>query len=1115
MNIIQSPRVALKHLALALPMAAAVCLFAAGSARGAITFDAQSSAGSAAAPASVSWFHTVGTGTDRMLVVGITTESSTNVAATSVTFGGTPLAPVTGGRAFSTNTPYATSDIWYLAAPAEGPGEIIVSFATAGAATAGATCGAVSLFGVQSAPEAAATYGGTTSGTTYSLPITPLTDGAWLVEVICNGSGGATLTPTSSQTKRWFLASNPPANSHSAACGTREARLTDPSSAFTETWTSSGSSRRALSVAAFAPVAAPAPAADIVAFDFGVFGPATLSGTTFTVKVPDGTDVTALTPTYTKTVGATCPKASGSAQNFTSPVHYLVTSSDSGIIDKDYTVQVVLLPVVTIVTTPLTISAAATGAEILHGAALVEANHFYDIAASVTLGSGLTFGTSYAHTSPAGWSGGQKTDLDAHNHVTALTDTTPGSAAAAFRTLMRSYTWSSVSTHTLTIPGMIPGHTYRLQLISPHNTLALVSVEGTANVTWTGGNTVFRATWIQSPGDTELNVVLTRNGPELETNGYVLHDMSVLPSTPTALVPTPLVGEIRLDWTKANGAAQYNVKRSTTSGSGYVTIGTTTDPGTIYHDTAVTNGVTYYYVVSATNAAGEGPDSAEVSSTPSVILASQTISFNLPLTLSMTTLDPAFVDIATATSLLTVTYSSDNETVATVDELGTVTIHGVPGVAHILADQAGNFAYLPAPQVSQELTVTAVTPVLTWNNPRAIAVGTLLSSTQLNAIATTTGTFTYTPDSGVELPVGSHLLSVHFTPANEVAYTTPADKTVSITVGTPAGPTVTNVNYGLASNASMNGIYSFDPGASGSASQPAPAAYGGNVWNDFGFPSEAGSSDLLDSFGASTGVGFSWGPGAVSSPYNDWNGLGTNRLLVSGRFLTTTTYAPVFTLTGLNAGHKYDLYIASLHNTEVDSVDFQAVGAATAALHCQYVNATAWVAGQNHVHFTDVAPAADGTLVVNAQRPGGGYLNGFQLVDLGVAGSADYLAWAASFTDFNDTAAGSDPDGDNMSNFEEYAFGLDPTSGTSVNPITVQLDQATGTFKYTRRATPTTTGLTYTYESSATLNGDWLPFTPVLEPSSDNGTPVEVITVQVPAELLVNPALFVRVKAAP
>jgi hypothetical protein len=307
----------------------------------------------------------------------------------------------------------------------------------------------------------------------------------------------------------------------------------------------------------------------------------------------------------------------------------------------------------------------------------------------------------------------------------------------------------------------------------------------------------------------------------------------------------------------------------------------------------------------------------------------------------------------------------------------------------------------------------------------------------------------------------------------------------------------------------MNGTYSLDPTASGSASQAAPAAYGGNVWNDFG--GDTGATDLLDSLGTSAGVGMSWGPGAVSSPYNDWNGLGTNRMLVSGRFLNSATYAAVFTLTGLNPGHKYDIYIASLHGGENTAVDFQVVGAATSALHCATGSATVWTDGQNYVRFGEVVPAADGTLVVNAQRPGGGYLNGFQVQDMGAVGATDYDTWASNYPGYDLTDPAADADGDGMSNQQEYAFGLNPTLGTSVNPITRQLDKATGTFKYKRR---TSTGLTYTYEWSTTLAEPWGTFTPVVDPpASDNNSPVEEITVQVPTAQLANPKLFLRVKA--
>jgi hypothetical protein len=61
-----------------------------------------------------------------------------------------------------------------------------------------------------------------------------------------------------------------------------------------------------------------------------------------------------------------------------------------------------------------------------------------------------------------------------------------------------------------------------------------------------------------------------------------------------------------------------------------------------------------------------------------------------------------------------------------------------------------------------------------------------------------------------------------------------------------------------------------------------------------------------------------------------------------------------------------------------------------------------------------------------------------------------------------------DLDGDGMTNFVEYAFGLNPTSGVSVNPITQMLNKTTGEFRYTRRD-PSLTGLVYTVQTSTDL----------------------------------------------
>jgi autotransporter-associated beta strand protein len=85
------------------------------------------------------------------------------------------------------------------------------------------------------------------------------------------------------------------------------------------------------------------PSAEISDFGPGAsIGPVAADAAAITWSVPYGSDLTNLSPTYTLSSGATCNKASGSAQNFSNPVHYIVQSSDFSTSGKtvDYTVTV-------------------------------------------------------------------------------------------------------------------------------------------------------------------------------------------------------------------------------------------------------------------------------------------------------------------------------------------------------------------------------------------------------------------------------------------------------------------------------------------------------------------------------------------------------------------------------------------------------------------------------------------------------------------------------------------------------------------------------------------------------------------------------------------------------
>ena len=85
------------------------------------------------------------------------------------------------------------------------------------------------------------------------------------------------------------------------------------------------------------------------------------------------------------------------------------------------------------------------------------------------------------------------------------------------------------------------------------------------------------------------------------------------PSVVTGLAATAGNAQVSLTWNQSSGATGYYVKRSTTSGAESKI---STQTGTSFTDTGLTNGTTYYYVVSAYNSYGESANSADVSGTP-------------------------------------------------------------------------------------------------------------------------------------------------------------------------------------------------------------------------------------------------------------------------------------------------------------------------------------------------------------------------------------------------------------------------------------------------------------------------------------------------------------------
>ena len=85
------------------------------------------------------------------------------------------------------------------------------------------------------------------------------------------------------------------------------------------------------------------------------------------------------------------------------------------------------------------------------------------------------------------------------------------------------------------------------------------------------------------------------------------------PAVPTGLTASASDVQINLAWSAVSAASTYRVKRATASGGPFATIQSNVGSSSNYSDTDLTDGTTYYYVVSASNASGESGDSNQAS----------------------------------------------------------------------------------------------------------------------------------------------------------------------------------------------------------------------------------------------------------------------------------------------------------------------------------------------------------------------------------------------------------------------------------------------------------------------------------------------------------------------
>jgi hypothetical protein len=189
-----------------------------------------------------------------------------------------------------------------------------------------------------------------------------------------------------------------------------------------------------------------------------------------------------------------------------------------------------------------------------------------------------------------------------------------------------------------------------------------------------------------------------------------------------------------------------------------------------------------------------------------------TVSKARPTVISWPTPEPIAHGTALSSTQLNATASIPGRFVYTPDA-GEVLATGEHTLSVIFTPTDTNF---PAAEATVPLTVTKAMPTITWPTPVGISYGTALTATQLNAKASSPGTFAYTPAAGEVLGAGAHTLSVTFTPRDSADEAT-AQASVSITVA-KATPIITwqapaAVSYGTMLGAAQLNATALVPGA--------------------------------------------------------------------------------------------------------------------------------------------------------------------------------------------------------------------------------------------------------------------------------------------------------------
>lgn len=156
------------------------------------------------------------------------------------------------------------------------------------------------------------------------------------------------------------------------------------------------------------------------------------------------------------------------------------------------------------------------------------------------------------------------------------------------------------------------GYNVKQSLTSGSGYTTLVSAPTTAESSYTDTSLAGGATYYYVVS--AINTISTCESANSAEASAKTTGTCAAPEAPV-LTAKPANGSVTLTWAAIADAVSYTVARSQTSGTGYSTIGTV-KTGATFTDGNVLNGVTYYYVVTASNGTCSSANSNEVSTAP-------------------------------------------------------------------------------------------------------------------------------------------------------------------------------------------------------------------------------------------------------------------------------------------------------------------------------------------------------------------------------------------------------------------------------------------------------------------------------------------------------------------